>query len=59
MRESKEEQEAEGRFNDCYFFYMHKKLGEKLGFKQHEDWYRITSKDLLDNQGSRILKRYR
>ena len=31
-------------------------LGEKLGFRKREDWYRITTNDFKQNQGNGILR---
>jgi hypothetical protein len=31
-------------------------LGEQLGYKEPSDWYRLTSKDLQNNYGSRVLR---
>ncbi len=33
-------------------------LGEKLGFKTSEDWYKITQKDFIGNKGRTLLKYY-
>ncbi|MCP4661260.1 MAG: hypothetical protein GY856_38135 [bacterium] len=33
-------------------------LGEQLGYKKPEDWYRIKGDDLIDHYGNSLLKRY-
>jgi hypothetical protein len=33
-------------------------LGEKLGFKEMEDWYKIKQSDLLENGASELLCQY-
>jgi len=33
-------------------------LGAKLGYKSPEDWYRLTFQDLIDNNGSSLVKLY-
>src|SRR5689334_18500289 len=33
-------------------------LGKKLEYKSIEDWYKIKEKDIQDNQGGTLLKKY-
>jgi hypothetical protein len=33
-------------------------LGRKLGFRQMEDWYRLTAKAIGENRGSRLLQHW-
>ena len=33
-------------------------LGEQLGYKTKEDWYKITQKDIENNYGHGLLKHY-
>ena len=33
-------------------------LGEQLGYKTKEDWYKITQKDIENNYGSALLSKY-
>eukprot|EP00026_Physarum_polycephalum_P009137 Phypoly_transcript_09249.p1 GENE.Phypoly_transcript_09249~~Phypoly_transcript_09249.p1 ORF type:complete len:325 (+),score=40.02 Phypoly_transcript_09249:82-1056(+) len=34
-------------------------LGDFLGFKNFDDWYRVTSADFIDNYGNTLLKKYK
>jgi hypothetical protein len=34
-------------------------LGTTLGYTSNEDWYRVTTKDLINNGGSRLLHKER
>jgi hypothetical protein len=33
-------------------------LGKELGFKQMDDWYKLTVKDIKENGGARLLHKY-
>jgi hypothetical protein len=33
-------------------------VASKLGIQSHEDWYHVTTKQLMKNQGSRVLQMY-
>ena len=39
----------------CYFMDW---LGEELGFKEMEDWYRISKKDITQKGGVSLLNKY-
>eukprot|EP00026_Physarum_polycephalum_P004583 Phypoly_transcript_04605.p1 GENE.Phypoly_transcript_04605~~Phypoly_transcript_04605.p1 ORF type:complete len:666 (+),score=84.92 Phypoly_transcript_04605:285-2000(+) len=46
--------EWDKEYNKPFLVY----LGEKLGYKTMEDWYRVSSKDILTNHGQGLLQMY-
>lgn len=38
--------------------YLVNRLGKKLGLKRMEDWYKVTWKEIQDNGGTHLLRKY-